>query len=258
MANGDLWACGEVVFPLREMSTSIVSIYTGDGFVVAADGRKYNVESECVINDDTQKVFQIKQPDRELVYAMSGTIELTAPGTMEVTFDFSKKIGDAIDELAPEKHKSLWHYAEALSKSLTELPPEATQAVKGDEDPTIIYLDGYYGGQPKRAKVTLFYDGQIPEVTVQSLHRGVPEGLGSPLIWLNLVQSDPIAAKCLNDPDSVSQLDAIEIAKKWMSAHSAPGAVKLDPICKSIGGRILICTVTRTDGFRWVQGPKDA
>jgi hypothetical protein len=259
MANGDLWVCQEITslyFSLI-MSTSIISIYTREGFVVAADGRKYNTDTKRVVSDDTQKIFPIEQPGRELVYAISGTVELTEPGSAEVVFDFAKEINLVVNGLANERLDSLWHYAEALSKALVNLPV-VSGALAGDELPTVIYLNGYYGNRPKRAQITLFHDGQVPEVSTRSLTPGFPDGLGSQLIAHNLLRYDLVANRCLSNPDSINLADAVEIAKSWMAAHSAPEAVSVDPACVSIGGTVLISTITSTDGFRWVQGPTGA
>ena len=253
-----LGAPSEIVALCAQMSTSIISIYTGQGFMVAADGRKRNTDTTLIVSDDTQKIFPIEQPGRHLVYAISGTGELTHPGSADVVFDFAKELEVAVNALTDQKLDSLWHYADALSKAFRHLPGTAKAAIKGDEPPTIIYLNGYYGNRPKRAQITLFHDGQAPEVSTRPITRGFPDGLGSQLIAHDLLTYDVLANKCLTDPDSISLSDAIEIAKRWMSAHSAPEAVSIDPMCASIGGRVLISTITPANGFSWVQGPQMA
>jgi hypothetical protein len=49
--------------------------------------------------------------------------------------------------------------------------------------------------------------------------------------------------------------EAVEIAKQYILACSSPLAMELNPqICKTIGGRILIATITYQGGFKWLEG----
>ena len=71
--------------------------------------------------------------------------------------------------------RSLWHYAEALSRTLEYFPEH------GDEtEPTVMYLDGYYDSRPKRAKITINYDGEkSPQISNHDPTPGKIEGCGS-------------------------------------------------------------------------------
>jgi hypothetical protein len=56
-------------------------------------------------------------------------------------------------------------------------------------------------------------------------------------------------------PSHPSVSKVVEYSKKFIEAHADPIALELDPtICRAIGGRIHIVTITRESGFRWVPG----
>lgn len=258
MSNGELLEPQTIRCPCIDMSTTIVRIYTSQGFVVGADGRKYNPDLKEKVDDSVQKIFPIQQPGRQLVYALSGTVDLTPKNSTEVIFDIAAEIDRMVNILAGVRLKSLWHFAGALSEQLTEMPDHAKQAVNGDENPTIIYLDGYYDGRPKRALVKIFYDGQVPEVTTEELPHGYQIGCGSQSIIETLSnEADNRLAKYRTpswqvDYKDRTLSDAIEIAKCWLSSHCSEEAVTIDPACITMGGRKLISTITRTDGVRWL------
>jgi hypothetical protein len=228
MSNGDLFELDLITAPCIEMSTSIVSIYTQEGFVIAADGRNYSLETQSIVSDSVQKIFPIEKPDLCLAYSVSGTAELTPKGSDEVIFDVLARIHEAVEETAKRRSKSLWHFAQALSHAIADFPDKAKQAVIGDEPPTIIFLEGYFEGRPKRTHITIFYDGQVPEVSTDPLTHGRACGVGSNEIIDALKHDHGALAKyrtpSLNVKDSDKTLtDAVDAARSWMSAHCSPG-----------------------------------
>ena len=149
-----LWECEEIS-DLVDMSTSIVRIYSQDGFVVAADGREYDPKNDGdILSDNVRKIFPINDPGRSLLYALSGTSKLTLADSDKSCLDLLRLVQESVSRLAKVTPRSLWHYAEALSRTLEYFPEH------GDEtEPTVMYLDGYYDSRPKRAKITINYDG---------------------------------------------------------------------------------------------------
>src|SRR5690242_9871498 len=69
------------------MSTAIVRIYTQEGFVIAADGRRRRTRDWKIISDHVQKVFPVVEPGRSIAYAMTGTTQIPAENE-EILFDF--------------------------------------------------------------------------------------------------------------------------------------------------------------------------
>jgi hypothetical protein len=254
---GDLYAAELIAPPCIDMSTSIVRIYTPEGFVIAADGRNYDLETKRKVSDSVQKIFPIEQPGRRLAYAISGTAELTPQGSTEIVFDVLAAIHASVETLAEETPRSLWHYAQALSERLVELPEHAQRVLSGNEAPTIIFFDGYYDGRPKRAHVALFYDGQVPEVSIDELHPGHPIGVGSNEIIQVLADKDGTLAKYRAPamdvrPENRTLSDAIDVARSWTAAHCGPEAESISPLCVAIGGEVRMCTLTFRAGVQWI------
>jgi hypothetical protein len=239
------------------MSTAIVRVYTSEGFAIGADGRKYDLETKESF-DSTRKIFWIKEPDRILVYALAGTVEFTAEGTGKVLFSYNAAIGNAVQELAEQRHKSLWHYADAMK----ELLVDAASPFEEEAQPTLIYLDGYYEGRPKRAHIRFFHDGeQVPEVSANVLEHGFPTGCGTEEIIKALNERDWRLAKYRTPSwevrnESRTLSNAIEVAKTWLWAHRSKEALEIDPLCAAIGGDLHICTITPSGGIQWVPGFK--
>jgi hypothetical protein len=240
------------------MSTTIVRIYTPEGFVIAADGRNYNPETKTKVSDSVRKIFLIEESARRLVYSITGTCELTPKESSEVAFDVLARIHNAIAEFAGQNFRSLWRYADALSKSIIDWPEQATQAIIGDEPPTIVFFDGYYDGRPKRAHIKLLYDGQPPVVSIDELKPGHPLGVGSERVLQSILEPNGALARYRTpaidvNPDERTLPDAIAVARTWMSARCCgPEAENIDPGCVSMGGQILMSTLTVSDGFRWI------
>lgn len=262
MSFGDLWEPRPLFPTIEDMSTAIVRMYTSDGFVVAAEGRKYNLESKIVVSDSVQKIFPIDEAGKRLVYTISGTVELTPKGSPDdVVFDCAGAIREAVRSLATSTFKSLWHYGEALSKLLATLPDHAQRVLIGDEPPTIISFDGYYKGRAKQLHVKLFYDGQEPQVCVDPLHHGYPIGCSSfPVLVSLLTGTHANLLQAYRDPfagfryEAVTFAQAINVARNIVAAQCDPEALQIDPACIAMGGHVHVCTIT-PDAFRWIIEP---
>jgi hypothetical protein len=260
MANGDLYEVDIICPYCLDMSTSIVRIYTTEGFVIAADGRNYSLETKQIVSDTVQKIFPVEQPGRRLAYSISGTSELTPENSSTVIFDILNAIHEGVESLRDRTLKSLWHYCDALAEVVSDLPQYAESAVIGNEPPTIIYFDGYYDGRPKRACVKLFFDGQVPEISTEELRLGYTIGLGSEEIVKRLAfNSDAALAKYYTPewaiPYPLRTLeDAVELSKSWMAAHCGPEAKSIYDKSMAIGGQVLIGTLTPYRPLEWVPG----
>jgi hypothetical protein len=256
MGNGYL---ADLIFaPCLDMSTTIVRIYTPEGFVIAADGRNYNADTKTIVSDAVQKIFPVELMGGKLAYTLTGTCGITPRDSNEVIFDLLPWIHESIRAAANDKHKSLWHFAQAVSEVIIDLPEPAKASVLGDEQPTMIFFDGYYDGRAKRAHITIFYDGQVPEVSTEELLSGFPVGVGSSAV--NEILRDPNGALAkyrtpsldLSKNERTSLEHAIDAARSWMSAQCSPEAQKIDPRCISMGGQVLMATITFRDGLRWI------
>lgn len=248
------------------MSTAIARIYTPEGFVVAADGRKIQSDTGAVISDSTQKIFGVEQHGRRFAYAFAGAVQLTGVDGETILFDFLSAVPEALEQLTTERHKSLWHYADSLGEILSDSLERAKEVGDGldpstEGSETHIFLDGYYEGHPKRVSLRCshhVHEQSKLEPSSNELYPGQPIGYGSEIVLKLLADRDPrFAAYCISpkDPHNVTLPEAISIAENQVRAHFEPEAIRLDgKTCSTTGGNIHIATVTFAKGFRWVPG----
>ena len=137
-----------VAFPLP-MPTAIISIYTLEGFVIAADGFDYDWEADKVTRDAVQKLFPLKYPEAKLAYSLTGSDRIQARGSDEIAFDFIIETKAATIHLEGSRFGGLAEYSKALLDALWPLPDLAKKALDTLETPpqeTTIFIDGYYNG----------------------------------------------------------------------------------------------------------------
>lgn len=248
------WESEPIVDPLlTDMATSIVRIYTAEGFVVAADGREYNPITKSVGRDNCRKIFTISQERRRFTYAISGTNMLTLPGQRSASFDLLPVIHQVFTNLCDGEFENLEDYCTAAGKAFRSLPARQTDI------PTILYMDGYSGRTPQRAYINIFHDGRRPERFPEEIHAGSTPGCGSTTIFNMLANQTrgPIAryrsASWNVRRNERSLSDAIEIAKSWMNAHCSPEAIQIDPVnCMAVGGTAHLCINRPTGEFEWM------
>jgi len=243
------------------MPTAIVSVFAEQGFVVAADGRDFDLEKQVVVSDSVQKIYQATYPHGPLAYAFSGTDKITPRGSSETLFDYVSEAMKAATVLKNHNCRSLWHYADSVRAALWPLP-EAVVAALGTYDsppqPFIVFIAGYHNGRPKRAHITFFHDGQEPEVSSDQLGNGNLYGAfprEMPRIVEDLADDAPLAAyrTKLNGIETMDE--AIAATQKFIAALKDPVALTLDSRCVGIGGHVHVCKVTFADGFQWIIKP---
>jgi hypothetical protein len=82
-----------------EMSTAIVSVYTPDGFVIGADGRRINEQSGVVDSETTQKITGFKLKRFKAAYAWSGITTVTLVDGREFDYKIASDcVLNAIDD----------------------------------------------------------------------------------------------------------------------------------------------------------------
>lgn len=245
---------------VEPMSTAIVRIYTHDGFVVAADGRKMNGLTGAVAGDNEQKVFQVSHPSGSMCCAFAGNVQLTHKGTERVGFDYRVETLRTAEALASIRAKSLFHYTSVLAAELIRsVRTFETNPYTGD-DSTHIFIDGFFAGHPKRTKITIHgQDFDALEVSVQDLYLGKVLGYGSQPIMDVLFgktekgQLSSYREKCRT---ATNLSEAIDVALNVVRAHADPVALLIDPhTCAAIGGHIHVGTVTPQTGFGWAVEP---
>jgi hypothetical protein len=113
-----------------------------------------------VLGDSEQKILASNKSNKTLAYALAGAIQLTHRDTEEILFDYLLEAEIAIQKLAFEHPKSLYHYTyrvaeemeEAAERRLTPVRSELDASIEGSE--AYIFIDGYYDTRPKRTTIT--------------------------------------------------------------------------------------------------------
>ena len=268
---GELWA-SPVLY--TSMSTAIARIYTTEGFVIGADGRKRRSDG-VILTDSAQKVFPIKQPGIAVAYALAGSVAMTPNETdTNIVFDFVPEIMNAIPSAVASGAKNLRDFVVALcvplEAKLSDLKAKGgIEKLPSDEltsENVIcrVFFDGFYRGAASRVIATFSHDNQIiqpSDVSSHPLYPGSVLGYGSKKI-ADMLESSSNSGTWVDsyryrprNQRSVLRSEGIAMVKANISASSDPRAVELDPqTCATIGGHMVVATVTRKDGFRWVKG----
>jgi hypothetical protein len=267
--SGQFSRLGPSTFLLDEpyllMSTAIVRIYTLQGFVIAADTRACASTGE-VRCDSVQKLFSVEQANRRLAYAIAGDVEIIQPDTGEVLLNFATETGKAMEEFSNEQKESLRDLAEQVCHRILGEVRKAKAIRRPSKLPekskTHIFIDGYNNSEAGRSHIVFTHRGEHQrqtgrEVADDSLNDNC--GYGSTKVLKALDEGDERFASFM--PAKVNQSlsigDAILVAGNRVRAQFgdfAP-ALEMDPkVCKYIGGRVLIATVTAESGFQWVEG----
>lgn len=256
------------------MSSAIGMIYTNEGFVVGADGRKRRSDG-VILTDSAQKIFPIKQPGIAVAYALAGSVAMTPNETdTTVVFDVVTEIANTLPVVLASDAKTLRDYVFALcapvEAKLSDLKANGgierlpSDELTGESVICRIFFNGYYRGTPSRVIATFSHDNQTMQPTDVSsypLYAGTVIGYGSKVIadmltsssrsgtWVDSYRYRPRNAR------AVLRSEGIAMVKANIMASSDPRAVELDPTpCRGIGGHMVIATVTRNDGFQWVKG----
>jgi len=252
--------------------TAVVRIYVGEGFVVAADGlRRDGAGKE--INATQQKVFEAQYGSKILAYAATGTTYLDqAPGG----FDVCGEVAHLADAVLRKGYDSPYRYTEEFGKALKR------SLRGGQEDHRIVeFIDfgrgglivcvlfaGYYEGRAFLSKVALLQEEQqvaLPQLEYKDLVSSdiQLEISGSEKVKDSLWYTDDPrlssfrSESCtrVRQKQPITLADGVDLARSYIAACRDPVGREIDPECAAIGGHIHVCTVTPSEGFKWVDPP---
>jgi hypothetical protein len=253
------------------MATAIVRAYCDDGFVVASDARFSDFATRKVISDHVQKIIQIG--NKPLAYVMMGITKLghrNEQALDQVLFDFNSEVSKAVKSISIRESWSLEHFANRISRPVNATLSQVCQSGDVDLDFTLppdnrrgttivnLFLDGYIGGLPSRARVRFYHqDGAVaqPEVSIEDSESGMVWYYGSTIVADAFMEGNPDFQKYKVQPQrhfsgAISQ--HIGLALGYIETCASPDGLRLDPQCWSIGGRPMAATITPKDGFQWV------
>ena len=148
------------------MPTAIVRLYTPEGWVIAADGRKRNSETGETW-DDTQKIFPVIQRGRSLVYGIAGDAGISDHTHKNIAFSSHAEAAKAIDSLPKDDAPDLMTFSERVAKRIYDSLGEAQKQNyivpfrEGEQfiEPSLsgftiatVFWAGFYRGAPSAVK----------------------------------------------------------------------------------------------------------
>jgi hypothetical protein len=253
------------------MPTAILSTYTGDGFIVAADGMSQGKDG-TVTTRSRGKICQFGG-NNWLAYAFAGRVAIGPDQGPEFSFDFIDTVDEAVQTLAIKRFATLSAYAARLAKNTQRILREAcgkAHITFNDADGALdtiladVIISGYFKEVAATVQIEFYRHNRRfakPQVIIHNLDG--PTRIGSLLMnFLFSRKEHPLYHRYLRPLPvplphlSEAMVNAIIEARAYIKACESDEARKLDSFCKTIGGHIHIATITRTDGFQWVRGFK--
>ena len=264
-----------------QMPTAVVRTYSGDGFVIAADGMACDQDNN-VTSLEKQKIFPFGGR-KSMAYSLAGRSMIGPDEGPEIWFDFRQEIDKAVQSISMSRDVTLLKYAERLRKRICrELTAKCpTDKIHFDDTSsphpgeigstlTWLFIDGYYKGLESSVMIRFYRHEQRfeAETYATQIVRGAYFCHGSEIIHNLIGKGDlrfcndryfrPLDKSLQHLSDDI--LRAINYSRAYIEACASPEARELDPFCAAIGGRIHIATVKPKDGFDWAPGfePEEA
>ena len=259
--------------------SAIAVIYTRDGFVLAADGRRSldddaTEAAQFLLSDMVQKIFPVEDRDRTLAYAITGLA-----GSDDGKFDTYVEAAKQTERLSNLEFRNLDGYAEEFCRGLNKAfnltkkqghVPRFPQIKRlpqlGGWGIATAVFAGYFQGAPSWSYADFFHHDNLPSafrVNVAPISPGNRLFSGSgriqQLTYPNDrdTKTDPRFARYIKPTGPDTSLEgAVDIGRGFIEAHSDPVALQEDyDVCKRVGGHIHIAKVTPS-GFEWLVKPK--
>jgi hypothetical protein len=271
----DSMEMGDFVRYAGTMPTAIVSIYSPEGFVIAADGFSTTGDG------DAQKIFPIADSPTA-AYAISGWAGVSDED-IGLDISFEAECRAVASSLNWDGFVDLNTYGETFARTVgVQIQQEIAKArvcgAISESDYTekiancdrwcLLHFNGYFRGVPSMAAWSILF--HLDQSSVNQYYSWQPvlgdarNFYGSTVI-LDLLKSGGDSGyfdkyktpsfKKLITRGGVSLQEAIQAASSYIEACSDPEADAMDGKCKCIGGKTHIATITPTEGFRWALGP---
>jgi hypothetical protein len=253
--------------------TAVVRVFTGNGFAVAADGLRRDLDGNEILANQ-QKVFKIEgAAGSAFAFCLTGATYFQN-GT--ASFDVSSELQQIADRLAPKQYDSSFRYIEAFAKALLATfrvgqrdgrIGEFRDFGKGNMIVRVLFA-GYYSSKPFMAIIELHRIGQDIQDPAKQFQEFSPnetkiEISGSEAVQQSLLSPDDLTFpeheskswKTVRSRRPISVDEAVELAQTYIAACASDAGRKMDADCFSIGGHIHVATITPEKGFAWLIPP---
>jgi hypothetical protein len=255
--------------------TAVVRIFTGDGFVIAADGLRRDLDGK-EIQANQQKVFKIESAQSVFAYGATGATYFQQGAA---SFDVESELKRIVEYLATKQYDSSFRYIEAFAKTLLVM------FRKGQKDGRIkefldygkgnlivrVLFAGYYGRKPFMAMIELHHIRQRIQEPVKQFEEFSPSNTkieisGSEAVQKSLMSGGDFTFpahelsswRAVRSQQPISIADAVELAQTYIAACASDAGRNMDADCFSVGGHIHIATITADKKFVWAVPPISA
>ena len=246
--------------------TAISLCCTKFGFAIAADSQSSSYDAATdvytVENRRCTKIFNIEAPGRSLAYSFMSNFAISG----DESFHLGKQIEKC--EAIISRYSNLRDYVHAVGYRVTKAYRKAWKNGHFDpwkEDPehTLIARIIFAGAvlqKPSWIYVEIHQQDGRPEMfPPQNVGPRVDGGyaLAAPDKIVDPVTKGPEFASYRNPHgEGMSLQQAGELAANLIKACMTPEAIKIEPQCKNLGGRIQVAAVT-ADSFEWLVKPEN-
>ena len=270
------------VFPrdlFETAMTAIAIVDTGNGFLIAADGRvRLDDESRRTASvdvlaqegDEQQKIFPMEWPYETLAYAFRGTIR------DQRGYDLLKITESQMSGISTRRFQDFRSYLKILGGKINREINEARRNGTLETFPQLrkmertaawhiasLHFCGYFDNAPSLSQIDFFYYRGESQFDVNSPQLRTTQLFGSEVVMRAMYRDHPqhiqdsrfaVFVRELSNTPSLG--DAELFARGYIEACSSPLGLEVDePLCKGIGGHIHIATITKEEGFTWVIAP---
>lgn len=220
--------------------TAIVSVHTPDGFIIGADGRRFDSVVRKVASETAKKIFLFESDQIRLAYAWTGMIEASGPTGGYNLQDISEAIllralssGHDFNALISAFCAELCKY---LPIGFSNLPSNPYELAR-------VMFVGYFKGQPCSAQIVISYVDSVlsPNSEVQipaQYHKTVFSG------------AESIYSSKYQQWQPFCRAEAISFVTTYIQeCIDSP-----NPDCAGIGGQIHLGEV-QPEGISWIIPP---
>ncbi len=250
------------------MPTAIIRNYTGEAFVVAADGMAEGTTPTL----SRRKIFKFGD-NKSLAYAFAGRVAIGPDEGPETWFDFRDRINQAVQSLSLDLYTTLSDYATHLADHAHRALVErcASHHLTFDNAAELgaplacVFISGYFKQLASSVIIEFCRENRqfaTPKVSVDEPIVRPLRRHGSNVIDAYLHQNHPpfCSERYLRPLEvplphfSEAMKGAVLRSRQYIEVCSSPEARAMDDFCKTIGGKIHMVSITPTDGIQWIPG----
>jgi len=229
--------------------TVIVSVFTPEGFVIAADGRRISADSNETVTDEAQKIYFADHPQFCFAYgwAHATTFDTACGGR----FDFDNQTQEIVTDLSKTRFQSADHFIRCL---ITAIYKNLVLCVGGNrlfpQDHVSGLLAkaifvGYFNGKPTEGQVGFRHEhGYLLRPEYGFFAEGPHD--------LAILSGSEIIADRMDGVDPKTLVEAANRTEVYVrQCISGCGTVS---DCVGFGGHVHMASVT-PDGHKWIIPP---